>query len=363
MFLTHGEKDNSQIARDDAGQPLYQGMARANFAALLPACLATHPGPKPVVIFGHGLFGNAAEALHNEFLQQIADEQCAIFIGSDFLGLSSHSFATVAFAVNDLNRSFAMVEKPPQAIINFMALVRLVRGPLAQSELFWEGGQSVLDATRLSYYGVSLGGIMGGVLMAYEPLLEVGTLGVPGGNWSLMFERSSAWPPLGAAMGSAYPLPHQTALGVALLGFAADPYDPVTTAAHLLGNPLPGVQKKKIFMYEALGDSRATNHATDMLARTIGLPVLSPSVAVPYGLEMQPGPLTSGLLIIDEHRAPLPPTGNVAPSEDNGTHVHANKLPATQRAVRRFLLDGEIRQECLKDGQPTDCDCQTGVCE
>ena len=44
---------------------------------------------------------------------------------------------------------------------------------------------------------------MGNVFMAYDPNITRGVLAVPGGDWSMLFERSNAWYALlGAAQGS-----------------------------------------------------------------------------------------------------------------------------------------------------------------
>jgi hypothetical protein len=100
-----------------------------------------------------------------------------------------------------------------------------------------------------------------------------------------------------------------------------------------------------------------------MVARSMALPVLAPSVRVPARMTEQVGPLQSGFVIYDEHPEPLPPTGNQPPSADNGTHAGVHARPAVTRQVTRVLLAGELAHEC-RDGQ-TDvpCDCTTGACD
>src|SRR5678809_1531971 len=90
-------------------------------------------------------------------------------------------------------------------MIDFIALETLTRNKLGQDPAFQVNGASVIDPARTYYVGGSLGGIMGNVFMAYDPNITRGVLAVPGGNWSVLFERSFAWTQLkGAAMGS-YP--------------------------------------------------------------------------------------------------------------------------------------------------------------
>lgn len=362
MFLSNGEKDDSEIVRDGQGRPVLGGTYRARFAAVIPKCVET-TRPVPVVVFGHGLFGTAAESLENKFLQRVANDQCVVFVAGEWIGLTSRNVATAALAVNDINKGRRLTEKLAQAVINFMALSRIVRGPMAEHELFRVDGEAVIDPTRVTYYGASLGGIMGALFMSYEPNIELGVLGVPGANWTLLFERSFAWPALELAMRQAYEGPIVAEQIISLMGMMFDRYDPITTASTLVTDPITGVPPKKIFLYEGVGDCLVTNLATEMLARTMGIPVTGPSVYVPYGVEEALEPVTSGLTILDEHPTPLPPRTNESCASENGTHGDVNERNAVQRMVEEFFETGVLVHGCRLGGQPAPCDCATGACD
>lgn len=62
-FLSDGESDASILLRDAGDLPRLEGTYDANFALVLPKCLETVQLPRPVVVFGHGLFGNGASTL------------------------------------------------------------------------------------------------------------------------------------------------------------------------------------------------------------------------------------------------------------------------------------------------------------
>jgi hypothetical protein len=357
------DADASKIARDAAGKPMMNGFHDANFGAVIPRCVET-TRPVPVIVFGHGLFGNGADSLDDGFLQEVANRHCVVFVAGDFLGLTNRNFAAVAFAVNDLNRGEAMVDKLGQGVIDFMALTRMVRGPMHDAPEFQYMGEPVIDPTRINYYGASLGGIMGNTFMAYEPTITRGALGVPGGSWSLLFERSIAWLPLQVAISGAYPDPMLAELITAFLGMALERFDPITTSARVVHDPIPGVPAKQIFMYEALGDCLVTHLSTEMVARTMGIPVTGPSLYVPFGMQEQLGEGTSGLTIYDEHPEYVPPATNIPPSEDNGTHGGVNKRDAVQRQVEAFLREGILRHECRVGDTLVPCDCSVaGACD
>jgi len=364
-FLTNGEADDSVIARDAAGKPQMHGLRDANFAAIIPACVATQPLPRPTVIFGHGLFGSSAGYLNDGFVQQLAEDHCLVIIAGDFIGLTSRQLVAAGLAVLDLNHGNTITEKLGQSVIDFMALESIARGPMAASPAFQVGGKPVIDPDNTFYVGGSLGGIMGNVIMAYDPNLTRGVLAVPGGAWSLLIERSNAWNLLKTLVQGSYTDPEVYQLNVALFGMAFEPYDPITTAAHVIKDPLFGNPVKNILMWYSIGDSLVSNITTEMVARTMGIDMIGPSVKMPWGLAQKTGAQTNGIVVFNDHPTPLPPDTNEPPAKDNGTHSGINRKPAALRMVESFLLppaqaavDG-----CTLAGSPAACDCATGACD
>ncbi|HEY0192940.1 MAG TPA: hypothetical protein VGC42_17610 [Kofleriaceae bacterium] len=363
-FLTDGEANGSILRRDAAGRPLLAGVRDANFAAIVPKCVQTQGLPRPTIIFGHGLFGSSAGYLDDAFTQSIAEDYCLIILAGDFIGLTDRQVGTAATAVTDLNLGATVTEKLGQSIIDFMALESLARGPMAAAPEFQVGGKSVIDPAQTFYIGGSLGGIMGNVLMAYDPNLVRGVLAVPGGAWSMLIERSFAWNILKAVIQGAYDDPQVYAVNVALFGMAFEPYDPITTAAHVIADPLFGQPAKKILMWYSEGDCLVSNLTTELTARTMGIPMLGPSVKPAWGVDLAAGAQASGIVLFNDHPAPLPPDTNTPPAKDNGTHSGINRKPAALRMVQQFLLGPrQAVNGCSVGGVPAPCDCATGACD
>lgn len=362
-FLQDPELDSSTINRDEGGVPSLLDIGTANLGAIVPKCAETAQLPLPVTIFGHGMFGNAADALDHDFLQQLADDECTVVVGGDWIGLTNRQFASVAFAMNDINRGAPLTDKLSQAVINFIMLQKILRGPMQEADMFKVNGVSVLDPTRVGYFGASLGGIMGGVYMAYDPDITRGVLGVPGGPWNLLFERSVYWPPLKVTMKGAYTDPWDYQQNIALFGMLFEKVDPITTAHRVRVDPLPDTPIKQILVYMALGDALVSNIASDVLARTLDIPVIGPSVTLPYGMVASTEVATSGYTIFDESPEKVPPLHNaLADFEYNDTHQDVHEWPAVQRQVFRLLFEGVIENECKLDGAPAPCLCTTGAC-
>ena len=343
-FLTAGETDASILRRDDwewEAHPLLGGLRDARFTAVIPKCAESEP--RPAIVFGHELFGSAMESLDDPFVLRLAQEHCVIVVAGDFIGLTSRDRALVSAVAADLNRTTQITEKLAQSTIDFTTLAALVRGPLA-AELH-------VDPARVGYAGTSLGGIMGPTILAQDAAITRGVLAVPGGNWSLIFERSAVWAPLAAETRAAYD-PDVYQLNLAMLGMSFEPYDPMTHASLVAA---------QLLLYYALGDSQIPNLASEMLARELAMPVVGPSVTTVWGLTVAPGPMSRGVVAFDDHPTPMPPRENLA-GTDNGTHDAINLRPAASRQVARFLQTGEVTG-CTRDQVAAPCDCATGACE
>jgi hypothetical protein len=362
-FLPTGEADESVMRRDAAGIPQMQGMWDAPFAALIPDCVATQPLPRPTIVFGHGLFGSASEYLKDNFTIDLAKNNCFVIVAGDFIGFTSRQFTLAALAVNDMNRGTQVTEKLTQSIVDFISLETITRNQLGQRPEFQYNGQSVIDPNKTFYVGGSLGGIMGNTFMAYDPNITRGVLAVPGGVWSMLIERSFAWHALiGASQGS-YEDPEVYELNLALFGMAFEPIDPISTAAHVIKDPMPGVPVKNILIWYTLGDSLVTNISTEMVAREMGMDLLSPEVKPVWRMPGKTGPLPNGVVNYNEHPTPLPPETNVPPSADNGTHSGVNRNQSALRQVFEFLLQTQSVVQTCGGTTPAPCDCTTGACD
>lgn len=361
-FLTNGEADESKLRRSADALPEQDGMRDARFAALIPDCVETQPLPRPTIIFGHGLFGSAEEYLDDDFVIDLARDHCFVIIAGDFIGLTSRQLSLAPLAANDLNKAYAISEKLAQSVVDFIALASVTRGPMRTAPELAYNSAPVIDASKTYYIGGSLGGTMGNVFMAYDPNITKGVLAVPGGVWSLLFERSNAWHLLKGAAQGAYEDPFSYQINLALLGMSFEPYDPITTAAHVIKDNLPGVPAKDILIWYAVGDCLVTNIATEMVGRTMGLPLLAPAAKDVWRMPPVAGPLASAITVYDEHPTPLPADTNVPPIKDNGTHSGVNRNPSALRQVEQFLLGDSVIQTC-GGVSPAACDCATGACD
>lgn len=360
LLLTNGGDYGppTTLARDADGLPEVLGTYDVPFQALIPACAYEADEPVGVMLYGHGLMGTAAQAVGGA-VHDVAALACLVVIGTDMRGMSDPDLASVLTLLNNASRGDLVFDVLIQGLVNHMTLVEAVRTTLGSELLVDETEASLIDPDKIYYYGLSQGGIFGTTVVAYDPHITRGVVGVGGANYSTMFERSSDWPQYRSVLYGAYPRPLDTQLAVSLFQMQFDRTEPSGILDVALDGDALGVPPKQFLIHEALGDDEVPNLATEYQARSMGVPLLTPSPVTPYGLEQASSPIAPGgsaLVIFDGGAAP-PPETNV-PAPDTGAHYLTREQPATWRQMKSFYESGAIVNEC--DGA---CVCDEGACE
>jgi hypothetical protein len=109
-------------------------------------------------------------------------------------------------------------------------------------------------------------------------------------------------------------------------------------AQHVTSDPYPGIGEKDVLLIEAFGDHQVANVSTEILARTMDVPVYEPSLAArrsadvdpQWGLEPLDGTSGSALYVWD-FGTPAPPSVNLPPTApEYGEDPHG---PAAARSA------------------------------
>ncbi len=359
LFLSNDGRaqTGTRVVRDAAGLPALQGFYRIPFTAIVPACASTATAPVPMVIYGHGLLGSSNE-VSGGVQRTTAAELCMVFVGTDMRGMSTMDLPAVASALNEITKSDELFEVIEQGMINHVALVRAMRTTFAET-LFVEGAKQLVDPTRVFYYGLSQGAIMGTTVMAYEPTVTRAVLGVGAANYSLLLERSLDWPIYRTILNGAYPDVLEVTLAINLFQMRWDKVEGAGVAHSVLAGTPTGVPPKQILLQIAVGDEQVPNVGSYWLARTMGLPLLGPPpvMPVPWGLELTDTLASGSALVIMDGGAPPVPSTNI-PAADAGMHDLTRNQPAARRQIKEFFATGRIANECAGA-----CLCAAGACD
>lgn len=321
--------------------------------------------PKPGAVLGHGLFMNGRTfvplvVLALGPLQQLQDLDPIEMIGgaTDWRGLSLQDVVFVANVIRDLNTIAALPDRMRQGQLNTLVLGRLMKsGAFNRDPAFQTpSGTGVfkVPTDELYYYGISLGGIMGLMHAALSP--DVVSAGIDEGsiNFSILLQRSTQaaqFELVYAATGVTDPM------DVAILtGLAHELWvrgESAGYATHITSNPLPGSSPKNILMTSAWLDQQVSNQASEITARTLGLPNLVPGSIV-SGMPEIPdlaGPLQSAYVMYDTATFDLaqpgpwiPALANLIP-EGSSCDPHGDRRPTTPASLQqisRFFHPGGL---------------------
>lgn len=338
------------LVLDDDGLPIQQGTSSIRFLVSIPDTVVA---PRPVVAFGHGFFSQKEEITWSSLDDGLHQWQMSA-ISIDFVGFDEPSWPDAVSAVTgDLVGLDHVLAQQLQNQARFTALARLVDEELAEA-ITAEGDSGTyhpLVGQDVRYMGISNGGTQGFPILAFSPVLRRGVLVVPGGGWSHMLQRATQWNTLGFILENRYEDPLELQLVLSLLQLSFDPVDALSYADRLLLDPMDGLDPLELSLHEAVGDTQVSNLVTHWVARSAGVPLVTPSPLDVWGLETvtaaPPGraDLSAALVIYDEGYDPLP-EGNVPPPEENGAHDSVRRLQVYKDNVGAFLEDGTVLQVC-----------------
>jgi hypothetical protein len=312
---------------------------QARFTCNIPRIAMQHGGGRPS-LYGHGLFGSRYEIDQGQ-LKAMDEEHDFVHCATPWIGMACDDLPptdqngvtqlladlaaghapktpdcdvpTAVLDESDLSNFPTLVDRVEQSFVNFMYLGRLMIHPdgLTKDPAFHNtAGASVLDTRRLYYDGNSQGGIFGGSLIALEPDLTHGVIGVPGMNYALLLQRStdfgngappqpstgdlsSLLPDYAYFLYQAYPNELARQLIFSLMQQMWDHSDPNGVAEHMTSSPLPDTPAHTVLMHVAFGDHQVSDWAAGVEARTIGAHIHTPT------LDSYRDPLTGGTYFAD----------------------------------------------------------------
>jgi hypothetical protein len=254
------------------------------------------------------------------------------------IGLTGSDLSDVLAAFLDVNLEPAVIDRARQGIVDELVLPRTIAGACAALPAFQLGGLPIAAGGDRDYFGNSLGGTLGATVAALSPDVSRFALGVGGIDMSLMMPRATGFASIDVIFAAGYPRELDRDL---LLVMSEELWEHVegSFAPHVLADPLPGSHPSLVLEQFGLNDTSSTNIASEMAARTMGLPELTGSAAAVWGLVPAAAPVPSACVVFDLGAAPLP-DGTVAPAAANGVHEGVRRDARAQAQLAAFLHDG-----------------------
>jgi hypothetical protein len=357
-------------------QPIPGNTIDARFRCIVPK-VAMQNGGARTSLYGHGLFGSRGEVEQGQ-LEDMASEHNFVFCATEWIGMACSDVTdptdpqgllgqalagslpqspncdvpNVVTILHDLSGFPTLTDRVQQGMLDFMYLGRAMVHPdgFAKNRAFQlPDGRSIFDGTqRLFYDGNSQGGIIGGALIAVEPDLDRGVIGVPGMNYSTLLTRSTDFgtgkppdpsnpglPEYAYPLYQSYPNELERPLIFSMMQTLWDRAEADGYALHMTNHPLPDTPAHKVLMQAGLGDHQVAQVAAETEARTIGAYTRDPYADPGRDNDVTPG---FGMRRIGAY-----PFGGSAfmlfdigpPRQENGQTVGTNPPPTTNTPPSR----------------------------
>ncbi len=336
------------------GVPVANGVTHAPFTAIIP-CSLVQPMPRAgrPIFYGHGLLGSGDGEITASNLRRLANTYGFVLAATDWQGFSQRDRGTVLGFIGDLGGFRKLPERSHQGILNQLVLGHLLGAadglsahPAFQYDDGTGGMVSVIDPTHVYWYGISQGGILGGVVMALAQETTRGVLGVPAANFSTLLQRSVDFDPFFVALRSAYPNDLDRAVGYPLIQQLWDRAEPNGWYHHTVAEPLPSTPAHKVLVHMATGDAEVANLATEIMVRSMGIPQVAPPVQSYFDIPEMTAPFDGSAMVESDGGFPPAPITNVPPARNNA-HEEMRARPAIQAQIDRFLRpDGLVENFC-----------------
>jgi hypothetical protein len=353
-YLTDDGEPGSVLNNDSSpdGIPVRSGTREARFICVVPE---DPPEEMGAVLFGHGLLGGAEEV---RSVGDLAVPLLGITVcGADWIGMARDDIGAIMEMLQDFSDFRIIPDRLQQAHLEFLHLGRLLShadGLGAHEAFARPDGGSVLDGEVL-YVGSSQGGVLGGATSAVATDWDRAALLVPAQNYSMLLDRSVNFDQFAEILEDAYPTPSDRQVLLALAQQLWDRGENNGYSQNLTTDPLPGTDVTTVMLLAAFGDHQVANVATDVLARTAGIPLRSPGLADGRSPDRAPfwdietieeWPRFGSLYVMWDFQAPAPPTANVAPRDGDDPHGATSEDLQALAAIVSFLTADQMDDPC-----------------
>jgi len=329
------------IVLGDDGRPMQNGTAEYPFEVLVPYSAMTEPAA--LVQFGHGLFGSHENV---EDLGEFANTHNLVIFAFDWIGMSEPDALPTAgiLSSGDLSDFQTLPSRLLQAQVNALLGMRMMSGGFVDEPVIQFAGGSAIDPDERYFFGASLGGILGAVYMSLTTDVERGGLGVPGQSFNLLAFRSELFDPFFDILRINYDDPRDIQMIMTAAMLLWDRAEPTGYSKYIRSGELS--MPHEVLMQVAIGDHLVSNYGSFVMARTIGLPLMTPTPASVFGLEEVESGHAGSAMILHDFGLPPIPLDNVPMREGDDPHGVIWSYDVGIDELEHFLRTGEVMMFC-----------------
>ncbi|MCB9681954.1 MAG: hypothetical protein H6733_10840 [Alphaproteobacteria bacterium] len=355
LFLSQVEPGGTLLLGDD-GLPVRNTSTPTMdvpFELLIPRSVVDGGGVVPLLMYGHGLFGDKSEIESGAYRTLIHEHGYAIG-GIDLIGMAEddgawlENPATTPLLGGRMDEVVRFHDRLHQGFLNHVLFLHMLKTQFAEDPTYgaW------IDGDEAFYYGVSQGGIMGVVHAGLSRDFTKATLEVMGQPYSLLLPRSVDFTPFFDVLKLALQDGRDLYLGLALAQQTWSRVEADGWSAYVTGNRVDfDTPAKTLLLRDAVGDHQVTTLGAHILARTVGARHVDTGVREVFGLRSEVSVENETALAEWDFGLPVIPPCNVPMSLCDDPHDKVRGRTEAQRQLATFFSVGRIRNEC----QPGAC--------
>lgn len=309
---------------------------------------AARKGSVPIAMYGHGISvlkeSDLVVALINAYegvaTVSIDQPNHGSRMGKD------GGYGIIKLGVHNVPLQVGMVSQSP---IDFIALLKAVQTSMSTIDVLpkklWspfygpvrEGrngdGIPDIDVNNIIYQGTSLGGVLGSTFVALAPSLKGAFLQVPGVGITSILSGSNLWDLVFHRLEPRSADGAEALLLKAVMQHQMD-YADAINFVHLIHNPMPGNDDKKLALVVARGDGVVPNFSSIALAEITDTPIIGTQRFDMPGLRVLPGSgFENGNGMVQ-----VPPLFNIGVDLIDHTIAHTSFIdPRATAALQRWL--------------------------
>ena len=375
LYLKNANPE-APLFRDSNGIVTQNGTTDFQFTVNVPLKVHDQGTPGIAMAYGHGFFGSREEVTYDS-TRKVGQTLGAVMLGIDWWGMAlADASELAANLVEHPAKTLDFADRVHQGMANWIVMTSVMRGGLcAQPEFQFpasDGGASgtcIIDDSQVVYFGISQGHILGGTMTALNPDFHKIILQMGGVGFTHLMTRAK---PFGddflPFLSQSMPDPLEQQKYMAMMQPQFDRFDPGTYASYVVKTPFPETPSdRKLMLQNGLGDDEVPNLGTYLDYRMLGIPLVTPAPAAPYGVPTVAAPFQGSAASLYDFDIDLQAQYGEAinASTENGVHDTLRGVDAALQQMQEFYATGTVDEFC--DGgacmEPCPAAPDSGLCQ
>jgi hypothetical protein len=245
-----------------------------------------------------------------------------------------------------------MFDRLHQGMLNNLLVMRLMSTGLDDDPMIGD----LINGSQRYYWGISQGGISGGVYMALSSDVTRGVLEVPGQPYNLLLNRSVDFEPFFILFNVQFPDARAQQHLLGIIQMLWDRVEPQAYTKYMFEDTFSASPAdRRVLIRAAIGDHQVTTFGAHIMARAMNAIHLDTGLRDVLGLEQDPGPIDQDGAVYAEWDFGLPPEPycNVPLSTCEDPHGKLRRLPSARTQLDEFFRTGVVTNTCT-DGVCTE---------